>query len=262
MKKFVKVITATALVFGIWGSTAAMASENVTVTEPIKAASVQVVDKSYLNNAVQIWAKKYFANSNESVEWMIGTGFFVEGGYIVGAQHSVGSAEGDDVAPGGRVEYFIKESTVNSEKRIVTLLATDSNLDLALFKHDLEGHTYFDIADTVSVGQEMFLIGNSVNRPGIFTDFIEAKGNVIMLNEHTRIGHGEKILSATYRMHATATSLPGDSGGPALNKYNEVIGVVVASTYDNHNAIMVKLQDLKDFLAKHKDETKVYVKSN
>ena len=81
MKKIMKVVAAASLLVSLWGPGAVLAAAS---PETVKAASVTVVDRSYRDNAVQLWAIKNYANGDKTT-WLIGTGFFVEGGYIVSA---------------------------------------------------------------------------------------------------------------------------------------------------------------------------------
>lgn len=224
------------------GGGAAYASE--APNQVIGAKTVEVVDKAYLGKAVKVWGWR--DNNGFSEKYVAGTGFFLEGGYVITAEHVVATLY--DPAY-GYDKFVITDGTVGSTVHEVEIIATDKHLDLALLKTSLVDHPYFELADHVSVGQAMFHIGNSEDRASVFKEFNEMQGNIIELARMTTIqNEGGPILSQAERMYSTSTSLPGDSGGPALNKDKEVIGVVIARVLTNNNAIIVRLQDLRKFV--------------
>lgn len=242
MKKLLKVILSASLLFSMSAPLTVFASENLPT---INASSVTVVDKSYIKKSVQLWGH----DITNGYDIFMGSGFFIEGGYVIGAQHCIRYYQSN---PDMRY-YVLDGSNVVTKNFIpVDLVASDASLDLALFKSDQVDHPYFDIADHVNVGQEMFFIGNSYERPGVFTDFIESRGSIADTGVMRSITTGDKIvLSTRLRMMGTASAFGGDSGAPALNKNNEIIGVVVAKVNDNNNVLMAQLEDLKSFIAEY-----------
>lgn len=62
----------------------------------------------------------------------------------------------------------------------------------------------------------------------------------------------DQVLSVVMPGYVTATVLPGNSGSPVLNSKGKLVGVVYASGGEIDNrALIVPLEDIKDFLSKY-----------
>lgn len=132
------------------------------------------------------------------------SGFLVsEDGYILTAAHVVSGVQ--------EVSVILKSGLELSAK----VLRVDERQDIAIIKIDGKGHKALCIETTKlpSVGIEIYAIGSPVSEKLSFT---VSKG---IISGYREIGN--------FRYIQTDASLnPGNSGGPLLNKYGKVIGIV------------------------------------
>jgi S1-C subfamily serine protease len=165
-----------------------------------------------------------------------GTGFFIKDGYVVTAQHVV-----DNTKPGSRL--FIEEYNNPGIFIEVQVVDKNANLDLAVLKTPLEDHPYFEIADSVSQGEAIYVVGNTHN-----TRYEKHSGVVQELSKYTPIGRAnEPLLSQYYRTISSVLVIGGFSGGPAFNDEGEIIGVNIASL-EGVYSVQTRLQDLDSYV--------------
>ena len=167
--------------------------------------------------------------------YLIGTGFFIKGGYIITAEHSF------------RIH---KPTTLSYEDGsgaygTAELVKLDPTLDLAILKTDTyKEHPYFELAEYPDL-TELTIIGNPQK-----AYFEKRTGKITSFHKWITISSPDTLLSATYRMTSTAYSTPGFSGGPAIQN-GKVIGVAVGGPKPGATdelSILVKLDDLKSFI--------------
>ena len=130
-----------------------------------------------------------------------------EDGYILTNQHVVGG------------ESYAQVTTEDNVSYEALLVGEDPNSDLAVLKVDAEGliPAEFGSSEELTVGDECFAIGNplGVTYRGTFTNgIISALNRSVNMNEYTMT-----------LIQTTAALNSGNSGGPLINIYGQVIGV-------------------------------------
>lgn len=130
-----------------------------------------------------------------------------EDGYILTNQHVVA------------LQSHAQVTTADNQVYDALLVGEDPNSDLALLKVEAQGLTpaEFGTSDELLVGDECFAIGNplGINYRGSFSN-----GIVSALNRNVNMNDYTMTLIQT-----TAALNSGNSGGPLINIYGQVIGV-------------------------------------
>ncbi|MBR3641264.1 MAG: trypsin-like peptidase domain-containing protein, partial [Oscillibacter sp.] len=140
----------------------------------------------------------------------VGTGvIFREDGYILTNRHIL---EGSDAC----TVLLWDESTYPAK-----FVASDEAQDLAILKVEARGLPFAEIGDSdeLTVGDPVYAIGNpvSINLRGTMTD-----GIVSALNRDIRVDGRTMTLIQT-----NAALNYGNSGGPLINQYGQVVGINV-----------------------------------
>ena len=139
----------------------------------------------------------------------------------------------------------------DGKEYIAVLIGKDYKTDLAVLKIEAKNLTAADFgnSDQISIGEQVAVIGN----PGDFSNTVSF-GYVSGLNrEVTAIENGYKMKC----IQTDAAVNPGNSGGPLVNMYGQVIGVVsakyVATDYEGIGfaiSINEALPIVKDIISK------------
>lgn len=140
-----------------------------------------------------------------------GTGFVTTAdGTIVTNYHVIEGAYYADIALNGNV-YDID-----------TVLAFDATIDLAVVKIDASDLTVATVCkNPVKVGETVYTLGSSRGLTNTYAQGI--------------ITYAERVIDGvTYVQHDAAMS-PGNSGGPLINSYGEVIGINTFLVRDAQN---------------------------
>ena len=140
----------------------------------------------------------------------VGTGvIFTEDGYMLTNHH---------VVEGGRLCYAMLESGYSYEAKYV---AGDAAQDIAILKIDQTGlrAAEFGDSDQLVVGDPVYAIGNPLGFElrGTLTD-----GIVSAINRDVQVNQGTMTLIQT-----NAALNEGNSGGPLINQYGQVVGINV-----------------------------------
>lgn len=155
----------------------------------------------------------------------VGTGFIVDpDGYIMTNNHVVQGARGR-AGVGG-----IKVTLSDGAEYDAAIIGTDPRSDLALIKIEAKGLSALPIGtlENVQVGQDVLAIGFALDlqegtgAPTVTRGIISAKNRSI--SENTQ------VLGA---IQTDAAINHGNSGGPLLNFYGEVVGVNTAIAPDD-----------------------------
>ena len=175
-----------------------------------------------------VWAKKklnaqeVFALVSPSVieihgedhlgqEWL-GSAFFInDSGVAVTNFHvMVGAVDAKAVLSDG------------TELDVTGVYGYDQDLDLCLIQVDTSGNEFLTISETeVVTGSPIYAIGSSLGYTGSLSDGI--------VSSASRIEHGTDYIQIT------APISPGNSGGPLVNEYGEVMGVNAMQRTDGQN---------------------------
>jgi S1-C subfamily serine protease len=158
----------------------------------------------------------------------VGTGFLVSSdGYIVTNNHVV---EGG----GGVALRTVSVTLSDGEVLAAQVVGTDPRADLALLK--IDGGPYQALAlgdlDDVEIGQDVVAIGYALDlQQGEGPSFSVTRG--IVSQKNRAISENAPILGA---IQTDAAINHGNSGGPLLSLYGEVIGVNTALAPDPNSA--------------------------
>ena len=132
------------------------------------------------------------------------SGFVIaDNGYVVTNAH---------VLDGARAAGVI---TYDGEMHSVSLIGTNSDLDIILLKIGKTGYKPLTLAnsDSVQVGEKVIAIGNPLG-----LQFSVSEGIISAMNRE-----GENGLKAYIQTDAALN--PGNSGGPLINTNGEVVGI-------------------------------------
>jgi S1-C subfamily serine protease len=146
----------------------------------------------------------------------VGSGFIVsEDGYIVTNNHVVASSTGAAVS---QVQVTLSDGSVVTGR----VIGTDPRSDLAILK--IDGGPYRALAladlDKVEIGQDVVAIGYALDlRRGEGPSFSVTRG---IVSQKNRAIEEAAILGA---IQTDAAINHGNSGGPLLSLYGEVVGV-------------------------------------
>jgi S1-C subfamily serine protease len=147
-----------------------------------------------------------------------GTGFVVdEAGYILTNSHVVNDGNYRTVTV---LLYDGREFSG-------TVLWNDPTLDMAIVKIEATGLVAAELgdSDTVKVGSYAAAIGNPL---GLQFKFSMSQGIISGLERTIEVSSGSSSMSATTMeglLQTDATINSGNSGGPLVNKYGQVVGI-------------------------------------
>lgn len=197
-------------------------TQNVTVetTEPAKKEYTSVELAEYVSS------RTVTVNADNSV----GSGFFISGdGVLVTNYHVIEGAEQITVDTYGGASYNVS-----------TIIDFSKVYDLALLKIDQNDTPYLELCTEVKTGEAVYAIGSSLGvLEGSFTG---------------------GTVSSTKRMHGKieciqmdASIASGNSGGPLVNVYGEVVGVNAFSYSHGQNANLAIKIAMLDHLDKERN---------
>ena len=162
-----------------------------------------------------------------------GSGFFIDDqGTVVTSYHVIDAAESIEVEVSDGGKYTVNEIIDFSEI-----------YDLAVLKLDISGNDYLEIAaDPVRTGETVYAVGSSLGfLNGTFS-------NGMISSASRKVGIIECIQT-------TAAISSGNSGGPLVNTYGEVVGINAFSYTSGENLnLAVAISEL-DHLSMDKNYT-------
>jgi hypothetical protein len=144
----------------------------------------------------------------------LGTGFVISSdGKIVTNYHVIDGA------------YSANITINNTTYSISKLLAYDESIDLAVLQISATGLDYANICkNAVQTGETVYAIGSSKGLTNTFSQGI--------------ITQAQRVIDGAIHIQHDAAISSGNSGGPLLNVYGEVIGVNKMSRIDSQNINM------------------------
>ena len=170
----------------------------------------------------------------------VGSGFVVDGGYIVTNAHVIAKLS-DDNKISAISSLVLGKGYKSNEKYELEFVYCDPKRDLAIMKIDKEGLKGVTFADApVRTGERIYAIGNSAGKGLCIIDGL--------VSDEQRIVNGNEFIVIT------ANTLHGNSGGPLLNSKGELVGVVDAVSGELGINYAIPLSDVKTFIERAKEE--------
>ncbi|MFU0827008.1 MAG: BIG2 domain-containing protein [Lachnoclostridium sp.] len=130
----------------------------------------------------------------------LGSGFFIDKGIVVTNFHVVTSATSIKITDSEKKTYKVEQ-----------VLGYDEKIDLALLKINSQNEYLEKSDEEVKAGETVYTLGSPLGLTGTI-----ASG---MVSSPIRTIENVKYIQVTAPMS------PGNSGGPLLNKYGEVMGI-------------------------------------
>jgi serine protease Do len=142
-----------------------------------------------------------------------GTGFLISAdGYIVTNEHVIGRADNN-----------VSVLMYDGSEHPATVVGLDVSSDIAVIKIDVEDRSFLNFADSdqARVGEQVAAIGNPLGQ----------LANTMTVGHISALNRNVTIDGFTRTKIQTDTAVnSGNSGGPLLNLYGEVVGVVNAKS--------------------------------
>ncbi len=176
---------------------------NVIVKNELKS------DKNELT-AKEVYQKSESSTVQINTDTGLGSGFFIDNGKIVTNYHVIEGASSIDVLMYDGNKYNVDFILGYSKELDIAILQISTVNDvLPLNRHGL------------SIGENVYTLGSSRGLTDTFT-------NGIITND-------SRIIDGVNYIQSNAAISPGNSGGPLLNAYGEVIGINTMSLKDSQN---------------------------
>ena len=179
-----------------------------TYTETYK---LQTYTATELYNQSVKYVGEIITYDNKGNEYALGTGFVISSdGKIITNYHVIEDAYAADI-------------TINNKKYTVdSVLAYDTNIDLAVLKINASGLPYARICKLpVNVGTTVYAIGSSRGMTNTCSQGI--------------VTYADRIIDGISYVQHDASITHGNSGGPLINEYGEVIGINTWGISDSQN---------------------------
>ena len=156
--------------------------------------------------------------------YALGTGFVISSdGKVVTNYHVIEGAYSADI------------TIDNTTYKISSALAYDANIDLAVLKINATGLSTATICkEPVSVGESVYAIGSSRGMTNTYSKGI--------------ITYADRIVDGVSYVQHDASITNGNSGGPLINAYGEVIGINTWGISDSQNLNFAVFTDELDNL--------------
>ena len=141
-----------------------------------------------------------------------GSGFFIDSqGSIVTNYHVIQDASAAAV-----------QTYDGSTYEVLQVMGCDAALDLAILDTRISGNQYLKMSDRkVSTGDTIYTLGSSLGLTGTFSDGL--------------VSTASRLIDGVDYIQITAPISHGNSGGPLINSYGEVIGVNTMGFTDGQN---------------------------
>lgn len=140
----------------------------------------------------------------------LGSGFFVGDGIVITNYHVIEGAEKIQVTTPDNKKYSVD-----------TILGFSETLDLAVLSIDSENEKLILSQESAAVGENIYALGSPLGLTGTLSDGM--------------VSTASRIFDDVDFIQIDAPISPGNSGGPLLNAYGEVIGVNTMYYVDGQN---------------------------
>ena len=191
--------------------------EAASVSDPNKQTltTVEIVDKvSPATLAIHLMGK---SSGSQDVEIGAGTGFIItEDGYIVTNRHVIEFALTDPET------YYVTVTLPNEEVVEAAIVGTDIQTDIAVLKVDYSEDlpcVTLGSSDSLQTGELVVAIGNAL---GTLDDTVTVGVVSALDREIKKDGYTIDVIQTDAAINS------GNSGGPLINSFGEVIGITNA----------------------------------
>ena len=151
----------------------------------------------------------------------LGSGFFIEPGKVVTNYHVIKGAK-----------KIIVKTYDNKKYEITNILGYDEALDLAVLQLDVKNVCLEISKEGAAVGEDIYTLGSPFGLTGTMTDGM--------------ISTASRVIDEVDYIQINAAISPGNSGGPLVNAYGEVIGINTMYYIDAQNLnFAVNINELK-----------------
>ncbi len=191
----------------------------------IESYSLPTYTATEINSQALNYVGEIITYDKNGYEQSLGTGFvFSSDGKIITNYHVIDNA------------YSAKITINGAEYKIASVLAYDENIDLAVLKTNANGLTAANICkNPVQVGETIYAIGSSRGLTNTFSQGI--------------ITYADRVVDGVSHIQHDASITHGNSGGPLINQYGEVIGINTWGISDSQNLNFAVFTDELDNLA-------------
>lgn len=190
---------------------------NITVVEKPKDAKKLSAEKLYEKcgpSTVEILVSNSYSEA-------LGSGFFIAEGMVVTNYHVIEGAE--------KIQITTKD---NVKHTVQTILGYDEKLDLAILKVDADNKGLVMSQKAVKVGENIYTLGSPFGLTGTMTDGM--------------VTTASRILEEVDYIQINASISEGNSGGPLVNAYGEVIGINTMYLMNGQNLnFAININELK-----------------
>ena len=143
-------------------------------------------------------------------KYNLGSGFFLDNGKVITNLHVIAGADKIQVTNYNGATYDVQQ-----------ILGYDADIDLAVLKINSKNDFLLQNQEGVTAGEAVYILGSPLGLTGSFAD-----GMVSSISR--------KLEGVDY-IQVTAPMSPGNSGGPLINRYGEVMGINTWQFADGQN---------------------------
>lgn len=170
--------------------------------------------------AVKMTPEELYEKCVDSIVWVQagggrGSGFFIEEDVVATNYH---------VVEGATALYIVLPD--ETQASVLQVLGYSEELDIAILKVDYKGEPLPFNTHGITVGEKTYAIGNPLGYTFTFSDGMVTNKEVVDNNWYLK--EAKVFLTNTPISH-------GNSGGPLLNEYGEVMGLTTAIRTDGQN---------------------------
>lgn len=179
----------------------------------------EVYDKCY-PSTVEITAQDNYFSS-------LGTGFFINKNMVVTNYHVIKGCN--------QIQVTTQDDVVHN---VDTIISYDENLDLAILKVDADFQPLEISQNDNIIGENAYTIGSPYGLTGTISKGI--------------ITTATRIIDQENYVQTDAAISPGNSGGPLINAYGEVIGINTMYLRDSQNLnFAIDIKELQKLNTSH-----------
>lgn len=182
----------------------------------------KIKSENIYNNAILKTVEIKMSDDGET--WGYATGAFISSnGKIITNKHVVKNEQTQNL----RTHVLVRMANEN-EYHNAEIIKVSQQYDLAIIKIDKENTPYFNFASSVENGETIYTIGN----PNGFG--LSFSSGVVSSNLRNVIFNGNTIQA----MQTSFVINEGNSGGPVINKYGNLVGIISFRLKDSNSQVI------------------------